>query len=319
MKTKVAVGIDIGGTNTVIGFVDKKGNCMAKTSIPTVTSKGEDVYVQSITNAIDDLQKAHQLDIADIVAIGVGAPNGNFFNGSIEYAPNLNFKGIVPLASLIKQKTGIVTFLTNDANAAAIGEKLYGVAKDIDDFVMITLGTGLGSGIFVNGDLLYGHDGFAGELGHTETVNNGRQCKCGKKGCLETYCSATGIKRTVFNLMAEAVYESPLQDIPFNQLQSKDIYNHALNGDKLALAAFDFTAKVLGKHLADVVAFSSPKLIVIFGGLANAGNILLEPLTKYFNEALLPIYRGKIQIKPSLLPQGDAAILGAAALGWQNI
>jgi glucokinase len=255
----------------------------------------------------------------EVVGIGVGAPNGNYYNGTIGFAPNLNFKGVVPVVDFIKGKFDFeVVVLTNDANAAAMGEMIYGGAKGMRDFIMITLGTGVGSGIVVNGEMVYGHDGFAGELGHVIAVPEGRNCGCGRKGCLETYTSANGIKRTVFELLANTIEHSELRNISYNELSSKMIDEAAKRSDIIAKAAFDYTGKILGKKLADAIAHTSPEAIFLFGGLAQAGNLIFEPTKRYMEEALLNIYKDKVKLLPSQLPPGDAAILGASALVWKE-
>lgn len=254
-----------------------------------------------------------------IAGIGIGAPNGNYLKGTIEHAPNLAMKGIVPLADLVGAYFDVPVYLTNDANAAALGEHIYGGAKNLRHFIMITLGTGVGSGIYIDGRMVYGHDGFAGELGHTTVIPNGRQCNCGKKGCLETYCSANGLRRTVFELLANNIEDSPLRQLSFNEVTSHKIYEFAMEGDTIANKAFEITGDILGKGLADAVAFSSPEAIFIFGGLANAGEILFNPLRISFENNLLPIFRNKIEIRKSELEAGTAAIVGASALVWENI
>lgn len=309
----IKIGVDIGGTNTVFGIVDKIGNILSVNSMPTQGHKNVETFVkklsEKIKNEISKLNFEYELK-----GIGIGAPNGNINKGTIEFAPNLNWGEIVPLADLIKKQFNIPVKLTNDANAAAMGEMLYGGAKNMQNFIFITLGTGLGSGIVANGKLIYGHDGFAGEMGHVTVIENGRQCGCGRKGCLETYASATGINRTVFELLANKTSESSLRNIPFSELSSKIIYDKALDGDKIAIEAFDFTAKILGKALSNAVTYFSPEAIFFFGGLANAKELLLEPVKKYMEENLMKIYKNKILILPSKIKEGDAAILGASAI-----
>lgn len=254
----------------------------------------------------------------EIVGVGVGAPNGNYYNGTIENPPNLNW-GLVNVKEDIKKYINVPVAVTNDANAAALGEMKFGAAKDMKNFVEITLGTGLGSGIVVNGELVYGHDGFAGELGHTNVKQNGRLCGCGNKGCLETYVSAPGIKRTVFKLLSIVKSESNLRDVSFNNLDSKIIYDAAREGDIIALEAFDYTARILGLALADTVAYLSPEAIILFGGLANAGDLIIAPVKHYMEENLFGAFKNKVKIIPSGLPEGDAAILGSSALIWHEI
>lgn len=315
----VVIGIDIGGTFTKFGIVDKDGNCLKENFTSTDKYSEFEVYLEHLHTEIEELISSINEDI-DIKGIGIGAPNGNYYQGTIEHAPNLNWKGIVPFVEKFSAYfPGLPIRLTNDANAAAIGEMIYGGAKEMDDFVVITLGTGLGSGIVVNGNLVYGHDGFAGEVGHMNVKHRGRSCGCGNRGCLETYVSATGIKRTTFKLLAERIDPSELRDISYNDLTSKMISEVAKKGDKIALEAFELTGRILGVKLADVVAFSSPKAIFIFGGLAKAGDLIFEPTRRYMEENLLPIFRNKIEILPSQLQDANAAVLGASALAWREL
>ncbi len=315
---QVAIGIDIGGTNTIFGIVDKNGGFISRGSIKTETHPDYTIYMSALCQSIDEMINNSEGDF-EVVGIGVGAPNGNYNNGTIEFAPNLNFKGVVPVVDFIKGKFDFdVVVLTNDANAAAMGEMIYGGAKGMRDFIMITLGTGVGSGIVVNGEMVYGHDGFAGELGHVIAVPEGRKCGCGRKGCLETYTSANGIKRTVFELLANTIEHSELRNIGYNGLSSKMIDEAAKRGDIIAKEAFDYTGKILGEKLADAVAHTSPEAIFLFGGLAQAGDLIFEPTKKYMEQALLNIYRDKVKLLPSQLPPGDAAILGASALVWKE-
>lgn len=316
---KAAIGIDIGGTNTVLGVVDMDGNIISRNSMPTKTSEDYHPYMESLALAIADTVAMAGKEI-EITGMGVGAPNGNYYNGTIEFAPNLKFKGIVPVVEYLKSKFsyGIIV-LTNDANAAAIGEMIYGGAKGMKDFIMITLGTGVGSGIVVNGEMVYGHDGFAGEIGHTIFDPNGRDCGCGRKGCLETYASAPGIKRTVFELLSSMNEPSALRDMNFNEISALKIDELARKGDKIALEAFDYTGEVLGLKLADAVAHTSPEAIFLFGGLAQAGDLIFEPTKYYMEEYMLNIYKNKVKLLPSQLPPGDAAILGSSALVWKEL
>ena len=312
-KKQLAIGIDIGGTNTVFGLVDDSGNCLAQDSIKTGDYPLVDDFVAHVSKCLKELMSVH-LD-AEIIGMGIGAPNGNYYTGTIDFAPNLKWEGIVHLVDLFKEHFKFPVYLTNDANAAAIGERIYGAAKGVDDFIMVTLGTGLGSGFVVNGNLVYGHDGFAGELGHTIVEKNGRDCGCGRKGCLETYASASGIVRTAKEFLANS--ENSLLS-GLNEITSKSIAEAALKGDQLALDIFDYTADKLGFSLANTVAISSPKLIVLFGGLAQSGDLIIKPTKKYMEEYLLNIYQNKVDIVPSKLNASDAAILGASALAWQN-
>jgi glucokinase len=308
-----SIGIDIGGTNISIGAVDKFGGIIQQWSMKMKDCPTVEIFLQKVDALMGDYFTTNR---KEILGIGVGAPNGNFYTGTIDFAPNLPWKGQIPLAQLLHDKFGIRVMLTNDANAAAIGEMVYGAAKGMKDFVMVTLGTGVGSGFVANGELIYGHDGFAGELGHTNAVRDGRQCGCGKKGCLETYTSATGIVKTVKEFLARDEKPSILRNI--ENVTSKDIFDAAEKGDALALEIFDFTGKILGQSLADVVAIMSPKAIVLFGGLAGAGKYIFEPTKKYMEDNLLKIWKGKIRIIPSELKESDAAVLGASSLVWER-
>ena len=312
-KKQLAIGIDIGGTNTVFGVVDEKGNCLAQNSIKTSDFPQVSEFVAIVSKEVNIL--IDSLGHTEIIGMGIGAPNGNYYTGTIDFAPNLKWEGIVHLVDLFKEYFKFPIYLTNDANAAAIGERIYGAAKGVDDFIMVTLGTGLGSGFVVNGNLVYGHDGFAGELGHTIVDKNGRACGCGRKGCLETYASASGIVRTAKEFLANS--ENSLLS-GLNEITSKSIADAAHKGDRLALDIFDYTAEKLGFSLANTVAISSPKLIVLFGGLAQSGDLIIKPTKKYMEDYLLNIYRNKVDILPSKLKASDAAILGASALAWQN-
>lgn len=301
MQQALVAGIDIGGTNVVFGLVTHDGKIVAKDSLRTAA-------FAEISDLIHDVSlkiKQHLIGFPDyaLVGCGVGAPNGNYFTGNIEYAPNLAWKGIVPLQSLFENSLGVKTILTNDANAAAMGEMLYGAAKGLTDFIEITLGTGLGSGIVVDGKLLYGHDGFAGELGHVIIQRDGRQCSCGRKGCLEMYCSAKGIVATYAELTNDS-----------GDVTAKVIYEKALAGEPEALQAFKITGDWLGLTLANAVAVTSPQAFVLFGGLAHAGELLFEPTRKSFEKNLHNIYHNKVRILSSQLNENDGAILGAASL-----
>lgn len=314
----VAIGIDIGGTNTKYGIVDQDGNALAETSLST--PKYEDVheYVRVVCNAIKHLVDSIP-DKVEIRGIGIGAPNGNYFKGTIEYAPNLKWKGVIPMTELFGQYFDVPVVLTNDANAAAIGEMIYGGAKGLKDFIMITLGTGVGSGFVVDGELVYGHDGFAGEFGHVCAVRGGRMCTCGRKGCVETYASARGLVLTVQELLAGSRDESDLAHILPEKLTPKDIFEAAENGDKIAMEAFEYTGKILGETLSDAVAYTSPKKIFLFGGVAKAGHWILDPTYRHMEKNLLSIYKNKVQIVPSGLPDVNAAILGASAMAWKEL
>jgi len=313
MHKQLAIGIDIGGTNTVFGIVDENGNCLAQNAIKTSDYPQVSEFVAVVSKEVNVL--IDSFDYTEIIGIGIGAPNGNYYTGTIDFAPNLKWEGVVYLVDLFKKHFNLPVYLTNDANAAAIGERIYGAAKGIDDFMMVTLGTGLGSGFVVNGNLVYGHDGFAGELGHTIVEKNGRTCGCGRKGCLETYASASGIVRTSKEFL-ENSNNSLLSGL--NEITSKSIADAAHKGDQLALDIFDYTAEKLGFSLANTVAISSPKLIVLFGGLAQSGDLIINPTKKYMEDYLLNIYQNKVEILTSKLKASDAAILGASALAWQN-
>lgn len=315
---QVTAGIDIGGTNTVAGFVDRDGNCLAEISTPTKEYTEIGPYMKNLCG----LMKAELDKHADwqLMGIGIGAPNANYHRGTIEEAPNLSWKGTVHFCDLMGEYfPNIKIAITNDANAAAMGEMIFGAAKGMKDFVVITLGTGLGSGIVVNGDLVYGHDGFAGEVGHTTVFPNGRQCGCGKKGCLETYASATGIVRTITELMCNSRKPSSLRDIPNSKLTSYDVFKAYQNGDELAKECFEYTGKILGMKLADVVCHTSPSTIFLFGGPAKAGDAIIAPTKKSMEEYLLPIFKNKIDIKLSGLMDCNAAVLGASALAWKEL
>jgi len=316
---EVSVGMDIGGTNIAYGLVDRSGNVLFSDSVPTATFKSADICVTQMSEKINLAVKS--LNDVKLIGIGIGAPNGNYYNGTIEYAPNLKWQGVIRLKEMFgKNFLSLPVIVTNDANAATIGEMIYGGAKGMNNFILITLGTGLGSGIVANGKMIYGHDGFAGEIGHTFVyLNDGRECGCGRKGCLETYCSATGIKRTVFELLGNSIEASELRNISFNDLTAAMISNAAKNGDKIALRAFDITGRILGIKLADSVAHTSPEAIFLFGGLANAGELIFEPTRKYFEENVLNIFKNKVKILPSELNETNGAILGSAALVWKEI
>ena len=317
MSKPYVVGIDIGGTNTVFGIVDARGTIIASGSIKTNKFNEVEDYVNELhTELFRLLEQNNATD--KIMGIGVGAPNGNYFNGTIEFAPNLPWRGVIPLAQMLTDRFGIPVSLTNDANAAAIGEMTYGAARGLKDFIMITLGTGVGSGIVVNGQLVYGHDGFAGELGHVIVrPNNGRLCGCGRTGCLEAYTSATGVARTAREFLEVRNDPSSLRQIPIQDITSKDVYDAAITGDKLALEIFDYTGKILGEAFANFIAFSSPKAIILFGGLAKAGDLILKPIKEAMDRNTLNIYKGKVKIMVSELKESDAAVLGASALGWE--
>lgn len=321
---KFTVGIDIGGTNTAIGIVDGKGNVVVKGGLATPSHGDIDRYVKDLSDTVREMIKSVLLTNpeANILGIGIGAPNGNYYNGTIEYAPNLSFKGVVHLVDLLKKQFPEYKYiaLTNDANAAAIGEMIYGGAKGMKNFVMYTLGTGVGSGVVVNGDLVYGHDGFAGECGHTTLIPDGRLCGCGSLGHLEAYCSAPGMKRTAFELMVKYnATDSLLADKSFLELDSRMIFEAAEKGDKVAREVFELTGKYLGQGLADTVHHLSPEAIFLFGGPTAAGDYIFKPTKESMEAHLLPIFKNKIKILPSILNAGDAAIVGSSALVWKEL
>ncbi len=316
--TEVCIGIDIGGTNTIFGIVDKNGRVLAEDSIKTSDHEEAEDFLKSLAtkmnHTISEISEPIKLK-----GIGIGAPNGNFYSGTIEFAPNLKWKGVIELVKMMKQYFPVPVFLTNDANAAAIGEMIYGGAKGMKDFFIVTLGTGVGSGFVINGNVVYGNDGFAGELGHTIVKENGRDCGCGRKGCLEAYASANGLKRTVCELIEKNSYSGMLKDKSCEDLSAKDIDTAARMGDSMALEAFELTGKILGESLANTIAITSPEAIFLFGGLANAGELILNPTKKYMEESLLNIYKNKVKLLKSSLLEENAAILGSSALVWNEL
>jgi len=320
---KTAIGIDVGGTNTAIGIVDQDGNVMVKKTIKTPSHGDITLYIADITLAVRELIRSISLVNNDIkiLGIGIGAPNGNYYSGTIEYAPNLSFKGVIHFVDLLKENfSDLIISITNDANAAAIGEMVYGGAKGMKNFVMYTLGTGVGSGLVVDGKLVYGNDGFAGECGHTMLIPGGRLCGCGSRGHLEAYCSAPGMKRTAFEIMVrDNRTDSLLANKSFKELDSKMIFDAAEKGDEVALETFKMTGKWLGQTLADTVHYLSPEAIFLFGGPTAAGDYIFKPAKESMEANLLPIFKNKIDILPSKLKAGDAAIVGASALVWQEI
>ncbi|WP_343747712.1 ROK family protein [Fluviicola sp.] len=313
MIEHVALGIDIGGTNTAYGLVNRKGEVLFEESIATSDYAEPEDLVEKI---YQDVQNNGFMD--NLLGLGVGAPNGNAFTGNIEFAPNLKWKGVIPIAELFEQKFHRPTLLANDANAAALGEHLFGNAKDLNDFVLVTLGTGLGSGIFINGELIVGSQGFAGEYGHIRVVHNGRSCGCGRKGCLETYVSSTGVVRSVKELESEYKAASSLNDLP--NISAKKVFEAASAGDRFACEIVDYTAEMLGIALADFAAFSNPKAYVLFGGLAQSGAYFSEKVKKHMEDNLLKIYQGHIEVRNSALHDMNAAVLGtAASMFWNAI
>ncbi len=315
------IGLDLGGTNSVFGIVDARGDIKATTAIKTGGYDKAEDYVDACVEALQVI--IEQVGgIETIKAMGIGAPNGNYYNGTIEFAPNLPWahNGVVPLAKLFSERlNNIPVALTNDANAAAIGEMVYGVARGMKNFIVITLGTGVGSGIVVNGQLLYGHDGFAGELGHVTMVRGaeGRSCGCGRTGCLEAYCSATGVARSARELLDSTDRPSLLREIKSEDITSLDVAIAAGKGDELANEVFKFTGEMLGAACADFAAFSSPEAFIFFGGLVKAGDLIMEPIRKSYERNVLPIFRNKAKFLVSGLDGASAAVLGASAIGWE--
>lgn len=312
------IGLDMGGTNSVFGIVDQRGNIKSQTVISTKAYPDFDDYVKASVEALQPALDAVG-GIQNVRAMGIGAPNGNYYNGTIEYAANLLWDGVVPVAQKFEEALGIPVRVTNDANAAAMGEMTYGVARGMKNFIMITLGTGVGSGIVVDGKIVYGSDGFAGELGHfvIDHTENGRPCGCGRRGCLETYTSATGVARTAREMLETHREDSLLRKLDPGKITSYDVFKAAEQGDKLALEIFDFTGRILGRSCADYTTFNSPEAFVFFGGLTKAGDYLMKPLRKAYEENVLNIFRGKAKLLVSSLNGSEAAVLGASALGWE--
>ncbi len=311
------VGIDIGGTNTVFGIVDARGVVIASSSIKTLKHADVNDYIEELYQGVMSLLKMNDA-VDKIHGIGIGAPNANYYTGMIENAVNLPWPTPLPLAQMVSEKFGIPVAITNDANAAALGEMTYGAARGMKNFIMITLGTGVGSGIVINGQMVYGHDGFAGELGHTIVKrNNGRLCGCGRTGCLEAYCSATGVARSAREFLELRPDPSLLRNIPIESITSKDVYDAAVNGDKIAQEIFEYTGNILGEAFADFTVFSSPEAIILFGGLAKSGDLLMRPLRESMEKNMLAIFKGKVKVLLSELKEADAAVLGASALGWE--
>lgn len=318
MKKQVALGIDIGGTNTAFGFIDKEGNYMAEGNISTNNHEDINDYLKELHMEIEKVLDTIRNEV-ELTGIGIGAPCGNYLQGTIEHASNLRWPGVIPFCDLMKEfYPHLPVCLTNDANAPTIGEMIYGGAKGMKNFVMVTLGTGVGSGFVSNGELIYGHDGFAGELGHIIVSPNGRQCGCGRNGCLETYVSATGVKRTAYKMMAKYNYPSELRAIPFNEMTSKTICEAALKGDMIAINTFKYTAKMLGEALANVVAITSPEAIFLMGGLTKAGDLLFGPTKEHMEMNMLKMFSNKVKLLPSQLTK-NVAIYGAAALVWKEL
>lgn len=315
---ELTIGIDIGGTNTKYGIVDKDGNVVVQGSISTTQYEEFNDFFNGMADALRDAMKTIDYDFK-ILGIGVGAANGNYYKGTIERATNLKWKGIIPLADMLTEQFHVPAIVTNDANAAAVGEMVYGAAKGMKDFIVITLGTGLGSGFVSNGLLLNGKHGIAGEVGHTSVNPAGRYCNCGKRGCLETYVSATGIKRTVYKLLADHLEASELRGISFDNLTTKMITESAVRGDVVALAAFEYTGRILGMKLAETAVHTDPEAIFLFGGLSLAGDLIFKPTIKHMEANLMPVFRGKIKVLPSQLQNQAAPILGASSLVWNYL
>ncbi len=317
MSKPYVIGIDIGGTNSVFGIVDARGVVIASASIKTQKHNNINDYIDELYTETMRLIEANDA-VDKIHGIGIGAPNANYFTGVIEDGVNLPWPTPIPLAQLVSENFGIPVAITNDANAAAIGEMTYGAARGLKDFIMITLGTGVGSGIVINGQLVYGHDGFAGELGHVIMKrNNGRLCGCGRTGCLEAYCSATGVARTAREFLEIRTEPSLLRNLDIESITSKDVYDAAIAGDKLAKDIFEYTGELLGEAFADFTVFSSPEAIILFGGLAKSGDLLLKPLRNAMEKNMISIFKNKVRILTSELKEADAAVLGASALGWE--
>ena len=314
---KVVAGVDIGGTNTIFGLVDKSGKVHSEGRIKTTDYPKINDFVQALTAGVKKLM-AGKKDL-ELIGIGIGAPDANYHRGTIEHAPNLAWKGIVPLADLIKAKLKVPVVVTNDANAAAMGEMIFGGAKGMKDFIVLTLGTGLGSGIVIDGKMVYGHTGFAGELGHMIVVPGGRDCGCGRKGCLETYASATGLVRTTLHLLSEMRDETPLRDMPPSKLTAKKIAELAAKQDTVAMQAMEDTAEILAFGIINSIVFSSPEAIFLFGGLALAGDALFIPVRKYLKQHNYVLFKNTVKILPSSVPESNGAVMGSAALIWNEV
>ncbi len=314
---KYAIGVDIGGTGTKLGVVDEKGNVLKHHEFKTTDYKDFSTYVVGLETAIKFLTSSTE---GECMGVGIGAPNGNYYTGTIEFAPNLPFGRSVPIVETLKKSLGYdVICLSNDANAAAVGEKIYGGGKNLNHFIQITLGTGLGSGIIVDGKLVLGEDGFAGELGHVCAVPNGRLCGCGKRGCLETYASATGIKRTFLEMVAKYNGDSIIANTPWDKLDARVIEDAAKEGDKAAIETYKITGTILGRCLGDFVHFSRPSAIFLFGGPVKSGDMILVPTREAMEKNLMPVFKNKVKVLASELPLGDAAILGASAMVWNAL
>lgn len=314
----VAIGIDIGGTNTKYGIADEHGQILASSSLPTRKEDDFPAYIQHLHEALEALRQELRTPI-ELKGIGIGAPNANYYQGTIEDAPNLIWDGVLPIAEEFGKFYSVPVTITNDANAAAMGELIYGGAKAMRNFIMVTLGTGVGSGFIVNGDLLYGHDGFAGELGHVVTEWGGRPCTCGRHGCVEAYAAARGVIITVMEELAGSHARCKLRDLPREEITPKAVFQAAEQGDPIAIRTFERTGRYLGMALSNMVNVFSPEAIFLFGGVARAGRYLTEPTERYLNEHVMPIFRNKVKLIPSSLPESDAAILGASSLVWKEL
>ncbi len=317
MDKPYVIGIDMGGTNTVFGVVDARGHVIARSSIKTQQYPEINDYIDALHEEMMKIIDSVG-GIDTIRGIGAGVPDGNYYTGNIEFAPNLPWKGVVPFAQLLADKFGVPARITNDANAAAMGEMTYGAARGMKNFIMITLGTGVGSGIVIDGKVVYGHDGFAGELGHTTAVrHNGRLCGCGKHGCLEAYASATGVARTAKAIIRTTTQETILRNLDIDNITSKDVYDAAVEGDKVAIEIFNTTGRILGEKFADFIAFSAPEAIIMFGGLTKAGDFIMKPIREAMDANVLMHWKGKVKLLFSDLKEADAAVLGASALAWE--
>ncbi len=317
MHKEVVLSIDVGGTNTVFGLVDSAGHCEYKNSIPTKSEQLAEGLFHKVFSILEQ-DKASWERSGTLKGVGIGAPNANYYTGDVKSPPNLSWTDI-NLRDFVQEILDIPVAVTNDANAAALGEMHYGVAKDMRHFVEITLGTGLGSGIVVDGKVVYGHDGFAGELGHVNAIHEGRTCGCGNHGCLETYASATGIVKTAIERLSADKKTSALSSIDPDKLSSKDVFQAAIDGDELCQEVFEWTGELLGRILSNTVVHTSPEAFIFFGGMAQAGNLILDPVKRSLNKHVMPVFKGKTKVLKSGLPGDDAAILGAAALIWEEL
>ncbi len=317
MEKPYVLGVDMGGTGTKFGIVDARGNVLEWDSIKTPEYPQIEDYVAALCAGLSTIANKYG-GLSEVRGVGMGAPNANYYTGNIENAPNLPWKGIVPIAKLIEEKMGIPCRITNDVNAAAMGEMTYGAARGMKNFIEIACGTGVGSGIVIDGKLVYGHDGFAGELGHTKIVHGpeGRQCGCGQKGCIEAYASATGVARSAKEIVENSTKETLLRQCDINNITSYDVFKAAEAGDEVAKEIFDFTGRLLGQKLADFIAFSAPEAIILYGGLCKSGHWILDPIVESMNDNVMPLWRNKVKVMFSGLKDSDVAILGAGSLVW---